>query len=167
MATDLGKVGMRMRGDWDSSTAYEVLDAVSYLGSLYIAKENVPENTTPTNTTYWQQALDAGYPKTAIEVSGAEGWTVASNNSYRIGNVCYIDIVLQTSNSITDRTPCCTVGSNAAPAATERFICPAAANVGSKLTLTATGFLTTGRAMSIGDNAPGAKEFAIRLCYVI
>ena len=59
MATDLGKVGMRMRGTWSSSTAYEVLDAVSYNGSLYIAKQAVPANTLPTNTTYWQIGADA------------------------------------------------------------------------------------------------------------
>ena len=59
MATDLGKVGIRMRGTWDSSTAYEVLDAVTYQGSLYIAKQAVPANTVPTNTTYWQLASDA------------------------------------------------------------------------------------------------------------
>lgn len=57
MATDLGKVGMRMRGDWNSSTAYEVLDAVSYNLGLYVAKQAVPANTAPTNTTYWQEAL--------------------------------------------------------------------------------------------------------------
>ena len=57
MATDLGKVGMRMRGDWNSSTAYEVLDAVSYNGGLYIAKQAVPANTLPTNTTYWQVGI--------------------------------------------------------------------------------------------------------------
>ena len=58
MATDLGKVGMRMRGNWDSSTAYEVLDAVTYNNALYIAKQNVPANTVPTNTTYWQVAIN-------------------------------------------------------------------------------------------------------------
>jgi len=57
MATDLGKVGMRMRGDWSSSATYEVLDAVSYNGGLYIAKQAVPANTAPTNTTYWQAAV--------------------------------------------------------------------------------------------------------------
>lgn len=69
MATDLGKVGMRMRGDWDSSTAYEVLDAVSYNSSLYIAKQAVPANTLPTNTTYWQLALDSDVKRTNATVS--------------------------------------------------------------------------------------------------
>jgi len=58
MATDLGKVGMRARGDWSNSATYEVLDAVSYAGGLYIAKQAVPANTAPTNTTYWQVALN-------------------------------------------------------------------------------------------------------------
>ena len=57
MATDLGKVGMRTRGDWSSSATYEVLDAVTYNNGLYIAKQAVPANTTPTNTTYWQAAV--------------------------------------------------------------------------------------------------------------
>lgn len=56
MATDLGKVAMRMRGSWSSSATYEVLDAVTYSNGLYIAKQAVPANTAPTNTTYWQAA---------------------------------------------------------------------------------------------------------------
>ena len=59
MATDLGKVGMVMKGAWSSSATYEVLDAVSYNGGLYIAKQAVPANTAPTNTTYWQAAITA------------------------------------------------------------------------------------------------------------
>lgn len=58
MATDLGKVGIRMRGDWNSSSTYEVLDAVTYNGNFYIAKQNVPANTAPSYTTYWQLCYD-------------------------------------------------------------------------------------------------------------
>ena len=58
MATDLGKVGMRARGDWTSSATYEVLDVVSYQNGLYVAKQAVPANTVPTNTTYWQVAIN-------------------------------------------------------------------------------------------------------------
>lgn len=58
MATDLGKVGMRARGDWSSSATYEGLDAVSYNNCFYIAKQDVPANTNPTNTTYWMVAVD-------------------------------------------------------------------------------------------------------------
>lgn len=56
MATDLGKVGIVLKGNWSNSATYQILDAVTYNGCLYIAKQAVPANTTPTNTTYWQAA---------------------------------------------------------------------------------------------------------------
>ena len=56
-ATDLGKVGIVMKGNYNSANTYEVLDAVSYNNGLYIAKQAVPANTLPTNTTYWQAAI--------------------------------------------------------------------------------------------------------------
>lgn len=59
MATDLGKVGMVTKGTWNSASTYEVLDVVSYNNGVYIAKQAVPANTLPTNTTYWQEALNA------------------------------------------------------------------------------------------------------------
>lgn len=57
MATDLGKVGIVMKGVWSNSATYEVLDAVSYNGGLYVARQAVPANTAPTNSTYWQNAV--------------------------------------------------------------------------------------------------------------
>ena len=70
MATDLGKVGMVTKGDWNSSATYEVLDVVSYQDGLYVAKQAVPANTLPTNTTYWQPGVK----------------TKAAIARYRIGN---------------------------------------------------------------------------------
>ena len=61
MATDLGKVGIRLRGNWSSSATYEVLDMVYYNNSSYIAKQAVPANTLPTDTTYWQVSLAAPF----------------------------------------------------------------------------------------------------------
>ena len=77
-ATDLGKVGIVMKGAWSSSPTYEALDAVSYNGGLYIAKQAVPANTAPTNTTYWQSAIDlasanVSYTKNADNVSSLSG----------------------------------------------------------------------------------------------
>ena len=57
--TDIGRVGMVTKGDYNSASTYEVLDVVSYNGGLYIAKQNVPAGTTPTNTTYWQTCAAA------------------------------------------------------------------------------------------------------------
>jgi hypothetical protein len=55
--TDIGRAGMVMKGDYNSASTYETLDAVSYSNALYVAKQNVPAGTVPTNTTYWQTAI--------------------------------------------------------------------------------------------------------------
>ena len=57
MATNVGRVGMVTKGAWINSATYEVLDVVTYNNGLYIAKQAVPANTLPTNTTYWQMAI--------------------------------------------------------------------------------------------------------------
>ena len=96
MATDLGKVGIRMRGTWDSSTAYEVLDAVSYNGNLYIAKQDVPANTAPTNTTYWQAALDLS-TMNYEDISGTitlSGATVSTAKKSQIGKFVALAIAI-------------------------------------------------------------------------
>jgi hypothetical protein len=49
-----------MKGDYNSASTYEALDAVSYQNGLYVAKQNVPAGITPANTAYWQCAIDAG-----------------------------------------------------------------------------------------------------------
>ena len=57
---DVGRVSFVMKGAWNLATNYEKLDAVSYNGSLYIAKQDVPGGTAITNTTYWQLAVEKG-----------------------------------------------------------------------------------------------------------
>ncbi len=57
---DVGRVSFVMKGAWNLATSYEKLDAVSYGGSLYIAKQDVPGGTAITNTTYWQLAAEKG-----------------------------------------------------------------------------------------------------------
>ena len=76
MATDLGKVGIVMKGTWSSSATYEALDAVSYNNGLYIAKQAVPANTAPTNTTYWQIATDVS--SKADKVAGTSAGRIAA-----------------------------------------------------------------------------------------
>ena len=67
---DLGKVGMIMKGTWNSSVTYEELDVVSYNNGTYIAKQAVPANTAPSNTNYWQPAIDTtAYPKQTVDLS--------------------------------------------------------------------------------------------------
>lgn len=66
-ATDIGKVGIVMKGNYNSESSYEVLDGVYYDNSTYIAKQAVPAGTAPTNTTYWQVAVDDGPIQTQID----------------------------------------------------------------------------------------------------
>lgn len=39
--------------EWDSARSYEALEIVTYLGTSYTSKKNVPAGTAITNTTYW------------------------------------------------------------------------------------------------------------------
>lgn len=55
----LGKVVPIAKGEYNSSTQYEILDIVTHNGSSYIAKTNV-KGQTPTNTTYWQLLAKVG-----------------------------------------------------------------------------------------------------------
>lgn len=67
--TDIGRAGMVMKGDYNSASTYETLDAVSYNNALYIAKQNVPAGTTPANTAYWQLAVAANVD-VVVEILG-------------------------------------------------------------------------------------------------
>lgn len=87
MATDLGKVGMVMKGDWNSSATYEALDAVTYNNGLYIAKQAVPANTTPTNTTYWQPGVVVTnmFPqRTSVTIAPNSSTTFGVGSSYDV-----------------------------------------------------------------------------------
>lgn len=51
----IGKVSIVTKGQYNSNTTYERLDLVSWAGSCYMAKQNVPAGTALTNTDYWMQ----------------------------------------------------------------------------------------------------------------
>lgn len=96
MATNVGKVGIVMKGTWNSASTYEVLDAVTYSGSLYIAKQDVPANTTPTNTTYWQLATDLTAKADKVESATANGLAGLDNNGNLINTGILINEVIRT-----------------------------------------------------------------------
>ena len=53
--TNLGRVGLVLRGEWSSTTAYVPLDVVSYDGNSWAAKQsntNITPNTS--NSAFWQ-----------------------------------------------------------------------------------------------------------------
>lgn len=51
--TNLGRVGMVLRGEYSPSTSYERLDVVYYQKGAYCARTAV-SGVAPTNSTYWQ-----------------------------------------------------------------------------------------------------------------
>lgn len=80
--TDIGRAGMVTKGDYNSASTYETLDAVSYQNGLYVAKQNVPAGILPTNTTYWQSAIDAA------NIVGAITNEIPQDISNRLSNLC-------------------------------------------------------------------------------
>lgn len=66
---NIGRVRIGWKGEWDNTTEYAALDAVTYNGSSYVALIDVPSGTTPANTTYWQMIASKG----ADGVDGVDG----------------------------------------------------------------------------------------------
>jgi hypothetical protein len=52
--TDLGKVGITLRGEWESGVSYERLDIVTYEGSSYGAKRDNINSAPSESNTNWQ-----------------------------------------------------------------------------------------------------------------
>lgn len=67
----IGKVRMTPKGEFNSSNSYEVLDVVmnSSMNKLYIAKQNVPSNSSLDNTAYWIKILDVSDARITLEGS--------------------------------------------------------------------------------------------------
>lgn len=58
---NVGRVRFVLKGTWAGApTTYELFDVVDYNGSSYVAKQAVPVNTAPPNTTYWELLAQAG-----------------------------------------------------------------------------------------------------------
>ena len=58
--TPLGHVVITPKGDWDSSTTYTNLDLVYYDNKAYLAKQDVPINTSITTENYWMMMVEGG-----------------------------------------------------------------------------------------------------------
>ena len=56
----IGKIRMTPKGEFDSTDSYDILDVVmnSTMNKLYIAKQDVPANSSLDDTTYWIKILD-------------------------------------------------------------------------------------------------------------
>ena len=56
----IGKIRMTPKGEFDPTDSYDILDVVmnSTMNKLYIAKQDVPANSSLDDTTYWIKILD-------------------------------------------------------------------------------------------------------------
>jgi len=72
--TDLGKVGMTLKGEYNSAATYERLDVVTYQGSSYVLIVESATNKVPTDTSYWQEIASKG----DTGATGATGTSVSS-----------------------------------------------------------------------------------------
>ena len=61
---DIGKVRMTFEGAWNNSTAYVVLDVITYNGSSYVCIID-HSGVNPTNASYWQ-VVSAGIQATMV-----------------------------------------------------------------------------------------------------
>ena len=50
---DAGRIGLRVRGNYDVATEYEFLDIVYYSGASYIAKKDSIGNVPEDDSEYW------------------------------------------------------------------------------------------------------------------
>ena len=83
----LGKILITPQGEYDSHKTYQYFDVVSHDGASYMAKTNVPEGSSLTNTTYWLQIAAKGEPAPSEEVIPAvEAW-LADNITQETGYI--------------------------------------------------------------------------------
>ena len=105
--TNIGRVGIVLRGNYNSASTYETLDTVSYQNGLYVAKQNVPAGIVPTNTTYWQNAVDGELVNVPTRILITENFTASDSLSYTgvnftiPANKCFcVDVCAVFANSI-------------------------------------------------------------------
>lgn len=58
--TDLGKVMVTPKGEWDNTLMYEILDIVEHEGSSYLAIQDVETGIDISNTLYWMLIAEKG-----------------------------------------------------------------------------------------------------------
>lgn len=96
VTTVLGKVAVTPKGEWNSTTAYEKLDVVSYNGSSYLSVRTVPAATPLSNTNYWlllAQKGDTGNGVASIEKTGTSGLTDTYTITYTDGSTSTFTVI--------------------------------------------------------------------------
>lgn len=128
MATyELGKIGLNLRGNYNASTAYKKLDAVTYNGSSYAALADTT-GVVPTNTGKWMllaqgTSQNNGTQTSVLGFDAGAKFAVRSDNplspTLRVcGNVVELHGEIQPTASISGSTTyyaICTIPLNYAP----------------------------------------------------
>ena len=102
---NLGRVAVAPKGAYNSATAYEKLDVVSYGGSSWMALQNVT-GVTPSAGQYWMQMASKGDtgskgdPGDSVSVDGVS----ASNNNIDLSAVRYVEQSLTAPQKVQART---------------------------------------------------------------
>lgn len=85
---DAGRIGFAVKGEYNNSTQYEILDVVYYDKTSWIAKQNTLGNTPSVNSEYWQQVADSiekHFTESVLDPNGVHGMRyVASKQSFQI-----------------------------------------------------------------------------------
>lgn len=105
--TVLGAVGVLPVGEWSSANTYNRLDIVTYQGSSYVAIDDVPLNTLPTDTTYWQLMShrgDTGNGIVSIELTSTVGNVDTYTITYTNGDTDTIEVTNGNVSSVNGRT---------------------------------------------------------------
>lgn len=72
--TQLGRVGLVLKGEYSAATQYDHLDVVTHEGSAYVATQSTKGNAPP-NATYWQALADASGAAAAATSANAAAST--------------------------------------------------------------------------------------------
>jgi ethanolamine utilization microcompartment shell protein EutS len=76
---NLGRIGMVVKGPWNSTFTYDRLDVVSYQGGGYVALDTNTNKAPDTNTAYWLQIAEPG--KTG-SIDNLEDWHITGALGY-------------------------------------------------------------------------------------
>ena len=86
MSADAGRIMPLPKGAWNSATQYEMLDMVSYNGSMYIAKRS-NTNVTPVEGADWQLASQGATGALVSSFNGRTGAVVPASGDYDLDDM--------------------------------------------------------------------------------
>jgi hypothetical protein len=96
---NLGRIGMVLKGEWNSSFTYNRLDVVAYGGGGYVSLVDDNNNKLPTDTAYWLQISEKGETG---NIDNLEDWHIVDALGYTPANKAVVDAHLAEIATIQD-----------------------------------------------------------------